>query len=301
MADREKRRHHHHHRDEKVKSIKPGSPRYIWNSISHNPGAVAGMIFIAAILILSLLSPYICSYDFAKVDMVNQFATPNAEHLLGCDEMGRDLLVRVLYGARYTLLIGVSATVMAAIIGLTLGAIAGYFGGTIDTCIMRFLDVFQAFPTIILAMAFCAIFGTGLWKCILALGICDIAGYARLIRANILRIRSMEYIEAATSINCPTYKIILNHIVPNAISPVIVEIAMGVSRNSLASSSLSFLGLGVQPPNPEWGAMLSASRTYIRDFPHMVIIPGIFIVLTVLSFNLIGDAFRDALDPTLKN
>ena len=166
---------------------------------------------------------------------------------------------------------------------------------------MRFLDVFQAFPTLVLAMAFCAVFGTGVDKCILALGITGIPGFARLMRANILRIRTMEYIEAAATINCPTWKVIASHIIPNAVSPIIVEIAMSISRNGLASSSLSFLGLGVQPPKPEWGAMLAASRSYIRDYPHMVIIPGIFIVITVLSFNLLGDAFRDALDPNFKD
>lgn len=290
-----KRRHHID------ASIKPGSAKYVWASISHNRGAQFGMIFIVLIIGLSLLSPYICRYEYSATDFAAMKAWPSFKHLFGTDDLGRDILSRVLYGARYTLVIGILSTVLSAILGIIMGAVAGYFGGAVDSCLMRFLDLFQAFPSLVLAMAFCAVFGTGVDKCILALGITGIPGFARLMRANILRIRNMEYIESATTINCPTWKIIARHIIPNAISPIIVEIAMSISRNGLASSSLSFLGLGVQEPKPEWGQMLASTRNYIRDFPYMVIIPGIFIVLTVLSFNLLGDAFRDALDPNLKD
>lgn len=300
--DHEKKdgRHSRWRRKKDAESLKPGSLRYVWKNLIRNPSAVVGMALLVLIIALSFLSPYICRYSYKAMDGTYAFAGPCFAHLLGCDELGRDILSRVLYGARYTLLIGLLSTGLAAVLGVILGAIAGFFGGIIDACIMRFLDVFQAFPTIILAMAFCAVFGTGVDKCILALGITGIPGFCRLMRANILRIRGMEYIEAAMSIDCPTPRIISKHIVPNAFSPVIIEIAMGISRNGLASSSLSFLGLGVQPPTPEWGAMLSAARSYIRYYPHMVIVPGIFIVITVLSFNLIGDALRDILDPTMK-
>ena len=284
----------HRPRRKRQESLKPGSFKYVWRSVSRNKGAVVGMIMLAAIVVLCFLSPYICKYPYAKLNMMDSYQTPNLNHLFGTDEMGRDLFSRVLYGARYTLIIGLLATAMSAVLGIIRGAAAGYFGGIVETCLMRFLDIFQACPTLVLAMAFFAVFGTGVDKCILALGITGIPGFARLMRANILRIVNMEYIEAARTINCPTWKIILKHIIPNSVSPVIVEIAMTVSRNGLTSSSLSFLGLGVQPPKPEWGAMLSAARSYIRDYPHMVIIPGIFIVITVLSFNLIGDAFRGA-------
>ncbi|MBR2765146.1 MAG: ABC transporter permease [Blautia sp.] len=312
MAENEHRQGHGRQEDRKGKGrhkgrhhidpgIKPGSARYIWASVSHNKGAVFGMIFLCAIIILSLLSPWICRYPYSATDFVNMKAWPSAQHLFGTDDLGRDILSRILYGARYTLIIGILSTLLSAVLGILMGAIAGFFGGVIDSFLMRFLDIFQAFPSLVLAMAFCAVFGTGVDKCILALGITGIPGFARLMRANILRIRNTEYIEAATTINCPTWKIILQHIIPNAVSPVIVEIAMSISRNGLASSSLSFLGLGVQEPKPEWGAMLASTRNYIRDFPYMVIIPGIFIVLTVLSFNLLGDAFRDALDPNFKD
>ena len=293
----DRRNHHNKHQE----SLKPGSFKYVWRSVSHNKGAVAGMIMLAAIVILCVLSPYICKYTYTQINMMEAYQTPNMNHLLGTDELGRDLLSRVLYGARYTLIIGIAATVMSAVLGILLGAVAGYFGGFVDSCIMRFLDIFQAFPTLILAMAFCAVFGSGVDKCIYALGLTGIPGFARLMRANILRIANMEYIEASKTINCSTGRIIAKHIIPNAISPVIVEIAMSISRNGLNSSALSFLGLGVQSPKPEWGAMLSAARGFIRDYPHMVIVPGIFIVITVLSFNLIGDAFRDALDPKFKD
>jgi len=286
-----------HHIDE---SIKPGSWKYIWSSVSHNKGAVFGIAFLILIIVLSFISPFICRYSYSATDFVNMKSWPSLTHLFGTDDLGRDILSRVLYGARYTLIIGILSTILSAILGIIMGAVAGYFGGIVDSALMRFLDIFQAFPSLVLAMAFCAVFGTGVDKCILALGITGIPGFARLMRANILRIRNMEYIESATTINCPTWKIIANHIIPNAISPIIVEVAMSISRNGLASSSLSFLGLGVQEPKPEWGQMLAATRNYIRDYSYMVIIPGIFIVLTVLSFNLLGDAFRDALDPNFK-
>ena len=288
----------HYHIDA---SIKPGSFKYVWASISHNKGAVFGMIFIALVIVMSLTSQYFCKYTYNATDFAAMKSWPSLDHWFGTDDLGRDIFSRVLYGARYTLGIGLLSTVLSAVIGIVMGAVAGYFGGTIDSCLMRFLDIFQAFPSLVLAMAFCAVFGTGVDKCILALGITGVPGFARLMRANILRIRNMEYIESATTVNCPTWRIIAKHIIPNAISPIIVEIAMSVSRNGLASSSLSFLGLGVQEPKPEWGQMLASTRNYIRDFPYMVIIPGIFIVLTVLSFNLLGDAFRDALDPNFKD
>lgn len=282
-------------------ALKPGSFQYVWRSVSHDKGAMVGMILMLIIIVLCILSPIICPFPYSKVIMQDAYQTPNLVHLFGTDHMGRDLLSRVLYGARYTLIIGITATAVSAVLGILMGAIAGYFGGFVDSCLMRFLDIFQAFPTLILAMAFCAIFGSGVDKCIWALGITGIPGFARLMRANILRIVNMEYIEAARTINCPTWKVILNHVIPNAISPIIVEIAMTISRNGLTSSSLSFLEMGVKEPKPEWGAMLSLARDYMRDYPHMVIIPGLFIVITVLSFNLIGDAFRDALDPKFKD
>lgn len=283
------------------KSIKPGSFAYIWKRISRNPGAMLGLIFVIALFILSFLSPYICKYDFAEIVMKERYALPSFEHLLGCDEVGRDILSRILYGAKYTLSIGILSTALSCILGVILGAVAGYFGGITDTLIMRALDIFQAFPNILLAIAISAVLGAGFDKVIYAIGISGIPNFARMMRANILTVRNSEFIEAATSINCSTFRIIARHVIPNAISPLIVQVAMGIASSALAASGLSFLGFGVQAPTPEWGAMLASARGYMRDYPHMVIIPGLFIMLTVLSFNLVGDAIRDALDPKLRD
>ena len=286
---------------ENNQSIKPGSMLYIWRRISRNPGAMFGLIFVIVLFALSFVSPYICRYDYAELVMKERFALPSMEHLLGCDEVGRDILSRILYGAKYTLSIGILSTIVSCVFGVILGAIAGYFGGIADTLIMRILDIFQAFPNILLAIAISAVLGAGFDKVIYAIGISGIPNFARMMRANILTVRNSEFIEAATSINCSTVRIIIHHVIPNAISPLIVQVAMGIASAALAASGLSFLGFGVQAPTPEWGAMLASARGYMRDYPHMVIIPGLFIMLTVLSFNLVGDAIRDALDPKLRD
>ncbi len=283
------------------KSRKVGSLPYIWKHISKNVGAMFGIYLILFILIMSLLSPFLLGYDEASVDMTLKNATPSLSHLFGCDYLGRDILSRVFYGARYTLSIGVGAVIISASIGILLGAVAGYFGGMVDAVLMRFLDIFQSFPGLLLALILVAVFGTGLDKCILAVGIAGAPGLARMMRANILSIRSSEYIEAATSINCPVSRIIFKHLFPNAVSPLIVQISMAIASAGLEAASLSFLGMGIQEPKPEWGAMISSARNSIREAPHTVLFPGIFIMLTVLGLNLIGDAIRDALDPKLRD
>lgn len=282
-------------------SYKPGSFKYIWFRIIHTPTALAGLCFVVGLFILSFLSPYILKNDYLAFDMRLMNALPSKEHIFGCDEIGRDICARILYGARYTMSIGIISTGVALILGGTLGAIAGYFGGHVDNLIMRMLDVFQAFPGILLAIALSAALGVGFDKIILSLGISSIPGYARMMRANILTIRGAEYAEAALSLNCPTYRIIAKHIVPNAMSPLIVQAAMGIASAGLAASALSFLGFGIQAPTPEWGSMLSSARNYIRNYPHLCIFPGLFIMATVVSYNMIGDTVRDALDPKLKD
>lgn len=283
------------------KGDKPGSLPYIWKRLQKNPSAMIGLIFVVLLFVLSFVSPWICKYDYQEIIMKSRFTLPGMDHLLGCDEVGRDILSRILYGAKYTLSIGVLSVAVSCILGVILGSIAGYFGGTVDTLIMRFLDVFQAFPNILLAIAISAVLGAGFDKVIYAIGISGVPNFARMMRANILTVRNSEFIEAATSINCTTFRIIIHHVIPNAISPLIVQVAMGIASAALAASGLSFLGFGVQAPTPEWGAMLASARGYMRDYPHMVIIPGLFIMLTVLSFNLVGDAIRDALDPKLRD
>lgn len=282
-------------------SYKPGSLKYVWYKICHTPTALFGVCFIVGLFILSFLSPYICKYNYLALDMRMQNALPSLEHIFGCDEIGRDIFARVLYGARYTLSIGIFSTIVACILGGAVGAIAGYFGGHIDNLIMRILDVFQSFPSILLAIIISAVLGNGFDKIVFALGISSIPGFARMMRANILTIRNAEYVEAERSINCPTIQIVARHIVPNAMSPLIIQAAMSIARAGLAASALSFLGFGITAPEPEWGSMLSSSRDFIRDYPHLCIFPGLFIVLTVVSYNMIGDTVRDALDPKLKD
>ena len=282
-------------------SDKPGSLAYVGKYLLHSPSAMVGLCFLVGIMILSFLTPFIFKYGFRELNIRAQYSTPTLEHPFGCDEVGRDIMVRVLYGAKYTISIGIFATAGGGLMGVILGAIAGYRGGLVDSFIMRFLDVFQSFPAILLAIAIAAVLGPGYWKVILACGITGIPGYARMMRANILTVRGSEYIEAAKSIGCKESRVVVKHVIPNAFSPMIVSLAMGVANAGLAASSLSFLGFGVVPPTPEWGSMLSTARTYILEHPHMVIFPGLFIMLTVLSFNLVGDAIRDALDPKLRD
>ena len=236
-------------------SKKPGSLPYIWKRISRNSGAMIGLALLCAIIVLCLLSPVIMKYDYAAVDMRNRFATPSGEHWFGCDELGRDIMSRIFYGARYTLSIGVGAVLIASISGIFIGAIAGYFGGTLDAVLMRVLDVLQSFPGLVSAIAVATVLGTGLGNSILAIGISFMPPFARLMRANILQIRGSEYIEAATIMRCSTGRIIMRHLVPNAISPIIVQISMSIAQAALTASTLSFLGLGVKEPTPEWGSM----------------------------------------------
>ncbi|MGI5888951.1 MAG: ABC transporter permease [Oscillospiraceae bacterium] len=285
----------------KLTAYKPGSFKYVWYKIYHSPSAMIGLCFIVVLFILSFISPYICKYDYQAISMKLKCATPSWEHPFGCDEIGRDILSRVLYGAKYTMSIGILCTAFSCIIGCILGALAGYFGRWVDNIIMRIMDVLQAFPAILLAIVISSVLGSGYFQMVVALGISAIPGYARMMRASILNIRESEYIEAEKSMNCPTSKIILKHIIPNAMSPIIVQAAMGIASAGLAASALSFLGFGLPVTTPEWGAMLSSARDYMREYPHLAIFPGLFIMLTVVSYNLIGDTVRDALDPKLKD
>lgn len=282
-------------------SYKPGSMSYIWYKIRTTPTAMVATCFIIGLFIFSFVSPFVLSNDHLEINMMNQNATPSWAHIFGCDEIGRDIFARIIYGARYTMSIGIFTTAISCIVGGLLGAIAGYFGGHTDNIIMRVLDVFQSFPGILLSITISTVLGPGFSKIILALGIGMIPGYARMMRASIMRIRDSEYIEAEQSINCPTYRIIARHIVPNAMSPLIVQAAMGIASAGLAASTLSFLGFGIQAPTPEWGSMLSSARNNIRNYPHLCIFPGLFIMATVVSYNMIGDTVRDALDPKLKD
>ncbi len=273
----------------------------VLSRLRKNKTAMFALAIILIEILIAILSPLIIPYDISAVNISERYQFPSAAHWFGTDNMGRDLFSRLLYGGRYSLTIGFLATLFGTLLGMLLGAIAGFFGGTADNLIMRGLDILQAIPGMLLMIVLAAVLGTGVGVTIIALTIGAMAGNARLFRATILNIRSMEYIEASRSINCSSAKIILSHIVPNALSPMIVSMSMGMAGNIVVCAALSFIGLGVQAPTPEWGALLSASRADMRSYPYLVIFPGLAIMITVFALNMFGDGLRDAMDPKLKN
>lgn len=268
--------------------------------MAKNKLAVLGLIVLVIIIAVSMLAPYIAPYAYEAQDGYNTLAGPSKEHFFGTDNLGRDIFSRVLYGGRASLSIGFLSVVLSGVIGVILGALAGYYGGKTDMLIMRILDILQAVPAILLAISISAVLGAGYFNCIIAVSISAMPGFARMARASCLSVQGMEYIEAARSINAKQSRIIFKHVLPNAISPVFVHATMSIASAILTAASLSFIGLGVQPPQAEWGAMLSAGRDFIRSAPHLLIFPGMVIVITVLSLNMLGDGLRDALDPRLK-
>lgn len=268
--------------------------------LMENRSAMIGLIILVIMMVLAVFANVIIPYKYDLIDFACAYEKPSLRHLCGCDELGRDILSRLLYGSRYSLAIGIISVGLALVFGSSLGAVAGYFGGLADSLIMRFLDILSAIPSMLMAIVVSAVLGPGFDKCFIAIAISTMPQYARIIRSQILSMRDMEYIEAATSIRCGTSRIILRHIIPNCFSAVLVAATMNVGSGILMAASLSYIGLGVQPPTPEWGAMLAGARAYIRDFPHMIIFPGLAIMVTVLCLNLLGDGLRDAVDPKLK-
>ncbi len=280
---------------------KNSTSKAIVKRLLKNRAAMNGLILFLALVFLSIISPYIMKYSYFEMNPSAMLEKPSWEHLFGTDDLGRDILSRILYGGRYSLSIGISSVMVALSFSVVIGSIAGYFGGAIDNIIMRLLDVIQSVPGILLTIAISSAFGSGFDKTILAIGLSQIPSFARILRAAIMNIRKMEYLEAAEVIGAKKVRIIFIHVLPNALAPLMVAATMTIANTMLIAASLSFVGLGVQPPTPEWGAMLSAGRAYIRDYPHLVIFPGLFIATTVLGLNMFGDGLRDACDPKLKN
>lgn len=274
--------------------------RLVMKRLMKNPNAVAGMVILAVILAVGLFTEVIAPYGYAEINVADRLQGPSLRHFFGTDEMGRDLFSRIIYGTRSTLMISFGTVAFGTGIGIILGSAAGYFGGRADNIIMRFLDVISAIPGILLAICISAVLGNGMVPTIAALGVGGVAGAARILRASMISIREQEYVEAAVSINAGNLRIIAKHVFPNAMSPLIISASMSLANAIIVASSLSFIGLGIQPPNPEWGALLAAGRNMIRDYPHLVMFPGVMIMITVLAMNLFGDALRDALDPKLK-
>lgn len=265
-----------------------------------NKAAVVGLIIISLLLFGAIFAGVITLYDFDKQDLTVRFEMPSMAHLLGTDEFGRDLFTRILYGARISLFVGILSVSVGCLIGGTLGALAAYYGGRVDDFIMRFLDIWHSIPDLLLAISLASAMGPGIGNAIIAIGLTTIPSYARVVRASVMTVKNTEYIEAARCLGASVPRIILRHIIPNALAPIIVQASLGVAGAIITTASLSFIGLGVQPPTPEWGSMLSKGRQYIRNYWHLVTFPGVFIMTTVISLNLLGDGLRDALDPRLK-
>ena len=274
----------------------------IFRQLRRNVPAMIGLVIICLLVLMALFADVIVDYDVDVIGMnpSEQFQPPSAEHWFGTDNYGRDLFARVVYGSRISLQLGVITTAACLLIGGLLGAIAGYYGGLVDSIIMRILDTLMAIPAVLLSLAIVASLGPGLRNLMIAITISRIPGFARVIRSSILTVVGQEYIEAAKSCGTSEARIILRHILPNALGPIIVQSTMTIAQNILAAAGLSFIGMGIAPPMPEWGSMLSEAREYMRYVPHMAIFPGLALALSALSFNLLGDGLRDAFDPKMK-
>lgn len=263
-----------------------------------NPLATSGLALVIAFVLCALLAPWIAPHDPAFIELPARLAAPSSAHWLGTDELGRDILSRLLYGARISLLVGGSVVAASLFLGLIFGSLAGYYGGLLDRFFtVIIMNAFLAFPGFLLAIAFVAFLGPGLFNLILALSIGGWVGYARLVRAQVLATREREFVEAARALGASDWRIITRHILPNIIQPVIVQAAIGMAGAVLAEATMSFLGLGVPPPTASWGSMLNDGRAHLFDAPHLVLFPAAAIMLTVLAFNFIGDGLRDYLDP----
>jgi len=259
-----------------------------------------GFFGILLIIVLSILAPVLAPYSPTDMFSENILNPPCRQFLLGTDEFGRDIFSRIVYGARVSLLVGVISVGIAASSGYMLGLMAGYFEGWVDNVIMRIMDVLFAFPSILLALAIVSVIGPNLTNTMIAIGVVSIPVFTRTVRAAVISVKSMEYITCARAIGLKTFDIILKHISPNIMAPFMVQITLALSSAILTEASLSFLGLGIQPPNPSWGSMLNASRSYMELAPWTAVFPAVFIIFTVLSFNIFGDSLRDILDPKLK-
>lgn len=270
--------------------------------ISKNKMAVLGLIIIIIMVLAAIFADQIADYNTVviKQDIVNKLLPPSSEHWFGTDEFGRDVFARIVHGTRISLYVGAVSVVISMSLGGTLGAIAGYYGGKIDNIIMRALDILLAIPAMLLAIAIVTAIGSSMFNLMVAVGISAVPGFARITRASVLSVKDEEYIEAARAIGAKDSTIIMTHIIPNCMAPIIVQATLKIGKAIAFTASLSFIGLGVKAPTPEWGAMLSGSRAFIRDYPHLVLFPGLAIMLIILALNMLGDGLRDALDPKLK-
>lgn len=276
--------------------------REVWRMLVKNKMAMLGLFILIVLVLLALFADVIADYDTVviKQNLSHRLQGPSAAHWLGTDEFGRDILARLIHGTRVSLKVGILAVGLSIIVGGILGAISGFYGGTIDNIIMRAMDIFLAVPSILLAIAIVSALGPSMINLMIAISVSSVPTYARIVRASVLSIRDQEFIEAARAIGASNTRIIFQHIIPNALAPVIVQGTLGVANAILSIAGLSFIGLGIQPPAPEWGSMLSGGRQYLRYAWWVTTFPGLAIMITILSLNLLGDGLRDALDPRLK-
>ena len=271
-----------------------------WRRLLRDKLAIAGMVILGLFLLTALLAPLLSPYDPIVQALVDRRQPPSAQHWLGTDDLGRDMLSRIVFGTRLSLQVGIVSVSLAIVVGALVGAVAGYLGGWFDALVMRLMDIMLAFPALLLAIAIVTILGPGLMNMLYAIAIVSIPAYARIVRASVLSVREQDFVLAALGIGATPGRVLFRHIVPNCLTPLIVQGTLGIGTAILDAAGLSFLGLGAQPPTPELGAMLGQGRAAVFTAPHIVLFPGIAIMLTVLGFNLLGDGLRDALDPRLR-
>jgi len=272
-----------------------------WRRLLKSRIGIAGLAIIIILLVIAIFAPFLAPYDPFEQDILARYDSPSSKHLLGTDEMGRDILSRIIFGSRISLQVGLISVALALVLGVSAGVLAGFYGGKIDMAIMRFMDIMLAFPSILLAIGIVAILGPRLQNAMLAIGIINVPRFARIVRSSVLSIKETEYISAARALGAGDLRIIFKHLLPNAMAPLIVQTTLSIATAILEAAALSFLGLGAQPPSPEWGAMLSDARSSLQKAPWVATFPGLAIVFGVLGFNLLGDGLRDALDPKMKN
>ncbi len=262
--------------------------------------AMFGLFVLCVLVLTAIFADLIAPYTYDQMDLLNSCQFPNKAHIFGTDEFGRDIFSRVVYGSRISLKVGFIAVGISVVAGGFLGAVSGYYGGWRDNLIMRAMDVIMSIPATLLAISIAAALGAGLTNLMIATGIASIPTYARIVRASVLGIKEQEFVEAARAVGTSDFTILRKHILPNCLAPIIVQATLGVAFAILTAAGLSFIGLGIEPPTPEWGAMLSNARTYIRDYSYMCLFPGLAIAITIFSLNVLGDGLRDALDPKLR-
>lgn len=285
---------------EELIDIPQGAWGEVWYSLKRNRRAIFGLVFIIILVLVAIFADFIAPYGMKEQNLANALQFPNSSHWLGTDDLGRDILSRIIYGTRISLTVGVSAVAFALIIGGSLGIIAGYYQGKLDTLIMRFVDVLLSIPSILLAIAIVASLGSSLRNLIIAIGIANIPVFARVIRSGVISIKEQEFIEASKALGANDLRIIFKHIIPNIMSPIIVQSSTGIATAILSAVGLGFIGLGLEASVAEWGTMLNSGRGYIRTHYYLTLYPGLIIMLTVLSFNLLGDGLRDAFDPKMR-